>query len=458
MKNILNKKEDALVMRLAWPCVIENLSATLVSLVDTAMVGSLGAVATAAVGVCASPSWLMNGLVQALGVGGTALVARAIGAGERAEAEHTGRQVFKVAVLMALLIMAVMFFGAPLIPIIMSAKPEVHADAAAYMRIVSCCYLFHYTGMAMGALLRGAGDTKTSMISGIMANALNIVGNYFLIYQTRPVSLLGLRFTMYGAGLGVRGAAAASAGAMGVAALYVLIHMFGKKSALRVGFSFKERWDGSTLKRVFRIGLPAALERVAINLGQMLFAAMIASVGTIEVAAYHIAINVEGLGYMPAYGFSAAATTLVGQKLGAKAPDEAEKLGKRCVALSLVLLTAVGAVMYLASGALAAVFSPDPAVVAIAAAFIAICAVEQPFNAVSIVVSGALRGAGDTVMPFVYGLITMWGVRILGAWLFGLRLNMGVLAICWAMVADLGVRSLLLWGRFLHGKWKHMRV
>ena len=454
----LNRNEDALVMRLAWPCVIENISATMVSLVDTAMVGSLGAVATAAVGVCASPSWLMNGLVQALGIGGTALVARAIGAGEMREAEHVGRQVFRVAVLMAFAVMCVMFFGAPLIPVIMSAKPEVFEDATAYMRIVSVCYLFHYTGMAMGAMLRGAGDTKTPMTAGILANVLNIIGNFLLIYEPRTVSLFGLPLNVWGAGMGVRGAAAASAAAMGVAGLYVLAHMFGKKSALKLGFSLRERWDAAVLRRVARIGTPAALERVAINLGQMVFAAMIAAVGTVEVAAYHIAINVEGLGYMPAYGFSAAATTLVGQKLGAKAPDEAARLGRRCIHLSLALLTAVGVVMWLSSGWLASLFSPDQAVVAVAGAFIAICAVEQPFNAISIVASGALRGAGDTVKPFVYGLITMWGVRILGAWLFGVRLGMGVLVIFWAMVADLGVRSLLLYVRFLHGKWKHARV
>lgn len=456
--NTVRKKENSLVMRLAWPCILENLSATMVSLVDTAMVGSLGMVATAAVGVCASPTWLLNGLVQSLGVGGTALVARYCGAKEMDEAEHVTQQVFRVALLMAVAVMALMFFGAPIIPLLMQAKPEVVPEATAYLRIISGCYLFHYTGMALGALLRGAGDTKTPMKCGLMANLLNIVLNFFLIYSSRNISLFGYQIYVYGAGMGVRGAAVASSIAMGVAGLYLIVHMLRKGSVLHIALKWKQRFDRAILSRVVRIGTPAALERAAINVGQMVFAAMISSIGTAELAAYHITINVEGIGYMPAYGFAAAATALVGQRLGAKKPEEAARLGNRAIYLSLALLTLSGVAMYLASGFLASCFSPDPNVVAITTVFIAIVAVEQPFNAFSIVTAGALRGAGDTVKPFLYGMLTMWGIRIFGAWLMGIVLGWGVYAIFWAMVADLGVRSILLQARFMRGKWKNAKV
>lgn len=220
-------------MDLAWPCILENLSATLVSLVDTAMVGSLGALATAAVSTCASPSWLINGIVQSVGVGGTALVARSIGAGDQKDAEHTAEQVFRMALIFSALIMVLVLLFAPLVPVIMRAKAEVHEEAAAYMRIVASCYLFHYTGMTMSALLRGAGDTKTSMIAGLMANIINTIGNFILIYAPRDITLFGLTFPMWGAGWGVRGAAIASAVGMGVAGLYLCLHMYSKKSVLK---------------------------------------------------------------------------------------------------------------------------------------------------------------------------------------------------------------------------------
>ena len=453
------QSDRSLIMSLAWPSIVENITATLVTLVDTAMVGSLGTVATAAVGVCASPSWLMNGLVQSVGIGGTALVARAVGAGDRQSARHIGRQVYRIIILVSVVFAAFMFFvGAPWIPVMMQAREEVLPEARAYLRIVSSCYLLHYTAMAMASLLRGAGDTRTPMVCGLMSNLLNVVGNFFLIYPVRTISVLGSSFTVWGADMGVRGAAAASALAMGISSVYLLVHLGSKKSVLRLTPDFREPFDTDVFRRVIRVSVPAALERVAINLGQILFARMISGIGTVEVAAYIIAIDVEGFGYMPAFGFSAAATTLVGQCLGRREPENAERIGSKCIRMALWLLTVIGILMWVLSYPLASLMSSDPQVVMTAAAFIAICAFEQPCNAVMIVTGGALRGAGDTAAPFYIGLVSMWCVRIFGAWLFGFVFGLGALAIFWAMVADLFVRSVLLLIRFRKGKWKTIQV
>lgn len=459
MNHPSTQSDCSVIMALAWPNIVENITATLVTLVDTAMVGSLGAVATAAVGVCASPSWLMNGLVQSVGIGGTALVARAVGAGDREAAQHIGRQVYRIVILISVVFSAFMFLvGAPWIPVMMQARPEVLPEARAYLRIVSTCYLFHYTAIAMSSLLRGAGDTRTPMICGLMSNLLNVAGNFLLIYPTRTVNFFGLSMIIWGANLGVRGAAAASAIAMGISAIYLLVHLGSRKSVLRLRPNFREPFDVSVIQRVIHVSVPAALERVAINLGQVLFARMISGIGTVEVAAYIIAIDVEGFGYMPAYGFSAAATTLVGQYLGRKDPDAAERLGAKCIRMSLALLVGIGVLMWLLSYPLAGLMSSDAQVVMMAGAFIAICAFEQPCNAVMIVTGGALRGAGDTAAPFYIGLVSMWCVRIFGAWLFGFVFGFGALAIFWAMVADLFVRSVLLLIRFKKGKWKTIQV
>ena len=451
-----HREEDRQVLRLAWPSILENLAVIMISFIDAAMIGVLGPAATAAVGVNASPSWLLSGVVQALGVGGTALVARLIGANEQEEAGRVSALVLRMAAGLSLFLTALMLFGAPAVPVIMNADASIRADAVAYMRYLALGFLLHYTGIVAGALLRGAGDTRTPMVAGLLSNGLNVVLNFFFIYEPRRVALLGLNLPVWGAGMGVRGAAAASALATSLSGLYLLWSLCRKNSVLQV--KWKARWDGQVARRVLRVAYPAALERAAINLGQILFARMVSSVGVAAFAAHNQSIQVESMGYMPAFGFSAAATTLVGQNLGAGKPGNAKKYGGRAIWLCLLLLIGVGIVMFAFSPFLISLLTPDAEVRRIGAMLIRICAFEQPFNALSIVISGALRGAGDTKVPFLYALISMWGVRIVFAYLFGTVLGFGVAGFWWAMVADLGVRSLLLALRFRQGGWINAKV
>lgn len=447
---------DRMVLRLAWPCIMENLTVIMISLIDAAMIGQLGPAATAAVGVNSSPSWLINGTVQALGVGGTALVARMIGANDRDGAAQVGGQVFKMALLLDAFMTGLMLLAAPAVPVIMNADKAIYPEAITYMRFLALGFVPHFLGVAMGALMRGAGDTRTPMIAGLMSNALDVILNFLMIYETRTISLFGFSFTMWGAGLGVAGAAAASAIAMGTAGMYLLLRLYRKSDVLPVAWRMK--WNGGVAKRVLHIAYPAALERAAINLGQMMFARMASGLGVAVFAAHNQAIQVESIGYMPAYGFSAAATTLVGQRLGAGKTEEAKEGGSRAMGLCLALLCVTGALMFIFAPFLISLLTPDEEVRRIGATLIRICAFEQPFNAVSIVASGALRGAGDTKVPFIYGLITIWGVRILFSYILGTLLGLGIVGFWWAMVADLGVRALLLCLRFRKGAWVNVRV
>lgn len=447
---------DRRVLRLAWPSVLENLTVIMISFVDAAMIGALGPSATAAVGVNASPSWLLGGIAQALGVGGTALVARLIGAGERREAGRVSGIVFRMSLALSLFMTGMMLLGAPLVPVIMNADASIRQEAVAYMRYLALGFVPHYTGICMGALLRGAGDTRTPMLAGLMSNFLNVILNFFLIYESRTITIAGCSRFVWGAGLGVRGAAAASAIATGASGLFILFSFARKNSRLKV--QWNARWDGGVARRVLRVAYPAALERAAVNLGQMMFARMVAGVGVNTFAAHNQSIQVESVGYMPAFGFSAAATALVGQGLGAGKPEEARACGGRAIFLCLVLLTGVGILMYVFAPFLISLLTPSAEVRQIGTMLIRICAFEQPFNALSIVTGGALRGAGDTKAPFLCSLISMWGVRILFAWITGTLLGGGVAAFWWCMVADLGVRSLFLLLRFRQGGWVHARV
>ena len=193
-------------------------------------------------------------------------------------------------------------------------------------------------------------------------------------------------------------------------------------------------------------------------MGQIVFAGMVARLGTHALAAHHLSIQVESLGYMPGYGFAVAAATLVGQSLGAGQPAEARSLGLRAVRTGVMVMSSVGLIMFVFAGQLISLFTPDPTVRMIGTTLIRICAFEQPFSALSIIVPGALRGAGDTAAPFYIALFSMWCIRIVLAWLLGSVLGLGVQGIWVAMVLDLAVRGMLLLRRFLSNKWQHVRV
>ncbi len=445
------------MMRLAWPALMENLLATMVQFVDTAMVGALGAAATAAVAVNTTPMWLLNGMVVALGVGGTALVARMTGAGDHAGAQSACRQTFIAAAALALILFGGTLAVAGRIPGWMRADPSLHQDAATYMRIIALGFLPHFVGQAMGAVLRGAGDTRTPMRIAMMANILNVIGNYLLIFGPRTLSLGVLRIPMWGAGLGIAGAAISTAVSTALAGLLMIWSLTRSKSRIQLVLA-RLRPDFALLKRILRIGIPTALERLTINGGQLLFVGMVASLGTAPLAAHHLAITVESLSYMPGYAFGVAATTMVGQALGAGLPEEAKKSGALSIRAGALVMTTIGIALFLLAPVFIAMLTPDGGVREIGAMLIRICAIEQPFMALSLISPAALRGAGDTRTPFLVSLVAMWGVRLCLAWLLVFRLGFGVYGAWAAMVADQAVRGMLLYARFRRGAWTHIKV
>lgn len=443
--------------RLAWPALCENLLATLVQFCDTAMVGMLGAAATASIAVSSSPMWLMVGLVTAIGVGGTALVARRVGAEDMQGARDVCRQVFIAILALSSAIMIVALVLAPFIPRWMNAEEAIHAEATAYLRIVALGFIPRFTGMMLGSAMRGAGDTRTPMRIAALANLLNIIGNFLLIFETRVIALGPVSFTMWGAGLGVRGAAIATALSTGFSGLAMLWLITRKQRVFRLELT-RLRPDFSLMRRIFSVGIPAALERVTINVGQVIYVALVSSLGTAQLAAHHLSITVESLSYMPGFAFGVAATTLVGQALGAEEPDRASAQGRLCIRAGVVVMSLVGVVMFLFAPQLIALLAPDAAVREIGAGLIRIAALEQPFMAMNMVAASGLRGAGDTRVPFYVSAVGMWGVRLVLALLFVNVLGWGINGAWYAMVADQGIRGVLMTIRFARGKWKATKI
>ncbi len=445
------------MFRLAWPALTENLLTMMVQFVNTAMVGGLGQVATAAVGVNSTPMWLVNGIITSVGVGATALVARMTGADDREGAEEACRQAFLSIIGIAAFFFVVMELIAGLIPVWMGAQPEVYADAARYMRLVALGFIPNFTGVTLGATQRGAGDTRTPMLVAAGTNVMNFIGNLFLIYPTRLVTVGSVSFTMVGAGLGVSGAGISTAISGTLSGLLMFLLIQRKKGRLRLRLKGL-RPNPAVLRRIFRVGLPTASERVAINLGQMFYVRLIASLGTAQLAAHHLSITVESLSYMPGYAFGIAATTLVGQALGSLNVRLAKRLGFLSMGAATAVMSLVGLALFIFAPAFIGLLTQDPVVREIGTGLIRICSIEQPFMAVNNVGSAALRGAGDTTYPLVVSLVGMWGVRLGLAWALAYPLGLGVNGAWIAMVADQAVRGAMMYIRFARGKWVMARV
>lgn len=439
---------------LAWPAIMEQIMGTLVSFVDTAMVGALGANATAAVAINATSIWLINGILAGIGVGYSVQVANAIGAQDDSRARAVMRQGVLAVVVVGLIAFGLLEGLAGFIPRWLGAEPEVYPQAVSYLRWYALGMPFVAALSVFSAILRCAGDTKTPLVLNSMANISNIIFNFFLIYETRTVSLFGSEFTVPGVGMGVRGAALGSALAFCVAAVCIMCRVLLNKSKPLV-CSPEDNWKPmpDVIKQAVRLGLPYAGERAVVNLGQICMTWVVAQVGTVALAANQIAVNAEAVCYLPAYGISFAATALVGQSVGAKSKEDAQAYGSLAAWLSFWICLATAAVLFLVAYPLAGIFTPDEAVIAETAKVLRIVCLCEPFFALSIVCSGALRGAHDVRCPMFISLGTMWGLRVTLSFLFVFVFHWGLAGVWGAMTIELIARGALCLLRWRSKKW-----
>ena len=431
---------------LAVPAILEQLLGTLVSYVDTAMVGGLGSYATAAVGVNAPVVWLVNGVFPAVGVGYAVLVAHAIGAGKEEQARHTISQSLLAVLVCGFTLFALLLSLSGFIPRWLGAEPEVLPHAISYLRIYAFSLPFAASLAVLASIVRCMGNAKLPLILNTAANLLNVILNFFLINPTREIRGV----TVWGANLGVAGAAIATALSMVLSGSLMLLSLFLRKDSFRL--TLKEDWtpDTQLIRRAARLSLPNMVERFAINFGQITTTWIIGTLGTVPMAANHIAVTAEGLCYLPAYGIAFATTALVGQSVGGGDLEGAKKYGSLSGICAFALCAVTGLALFLFAPQLASIFNKDPAVVAEAVTVLRIIAPIESFFAVFIVLAGALRGAGDTKFPMLLCLFSMWGVRIVLSPILVFVFHVGLSGVWIAMGADLvvrGVGCILRWRR-----------
>jgi putative MATE family efflux protein len=432
------------VWELAWPAILSNLLYSAVGLVDIKIVGSLGAPAVAAVTTGHRMFFVLQAVLMAITAGTTALVARAWGANDHAEAQRVTRASLTVCVGLALLLTLPGLLFAESLAGIFRLEPETVALAATFIRWLSIFNVGFAASFVIGVALRAAGDTKTPLWVGAFTNVVNVVLVYALVYGR-----LGLP------ALGVAGAAIASGIAFSSGALLMLWLWMAGRVRLRPGWG--PALERARVRRLLHIGYPAALEQVAWQGGFLIFLWIVALYGTAPYAAYGIGVQILAFSFVVGFGFQIASSTLVGQHLGAEDPEGAARSGWRATWLSVAAMVGLGGSIIAAAPAIASFMIDDPEVVRLTVFFIYVLGAVQPLMAIEFTLGGALRGAGDTRFPLYAVLTGLVGVRCVLAGLFS-WLDLPVEWVYGALIADYVVKTSMLTGRFLRGRWKTIRV
>lgn len=445
------REEISAVLALSWPAIVQQLMLTLVQYIDTAMVGSLGPNATASVGVVSSSVWLFNGLLGAAATGFAVQVAQHIGARETERARNVVRESMLFSLLFGVFMGSAAAALSFSLPGLLGAEEAIRPDASAYFLIVGCSMPFLMAINLMSSLLRCMGDTRTPMLFNITLNIFNTIFNFLLIYEPREASVFGLRVFLPGAGLGVPGAALGSALASLLVALLFLRRFLSRDFPLRISLRDRFRFTRDCLSAMIRIAIPQAMAHTASCGAQIAVTVIVAGLGTQAVAANSLAVTAEALCYQPGYGVSTAATTLVGQSIGAGRRDLAVRFARVSTLFGMAIMTGTGLLMFLFAEPLIGMFTPDADVMRLGASVLRIEAFTEPLFAASIVASGAFSGAGDTKWSFASNLLSMWGIRLpIALLLIG---SLGLTGMWIAMACELSIKGLVFLWRLRSKKW-----
>lgn len=438
------------IFALAWPTMLEQLLQTAVQYIDTAMVGSLGTQATAAVGATSTVNWLVSSTISALAIGFLSFVSQASGAGDREKVTRAASQAVLTVLVCGLIFTGLTLGLSSYVPVWMQVDPAIQELTARYFFILYTPMLFRTATIIFGTLLRAVGDSKTPMRVGLLVNIVNVVLNFLLIYPSRE--LWGI--TLWGAGLGVIGAALASAISFVVGGVCITNALWKHPVISPRGQSMMP--DFAILRPCLKVAIPNALQRFGTSFGYVAFASMINSIGEAATAAHTIANTVESAFYIPGYGMMTAAATLAGNALGAKDNKRAGNLAQMIIFVEVLLMTISGGLLFAFAPQMMRLFSQDPEVIQLGATVLRMVAVSEPFYGVAIIIEGMMQGMGNTVLPFVFSISGMWGIRIVGTFLCTQLLGMGLIS-AWACMI---IHNLALFMAFLvcylTGAWNPM--
>ncbi len=427
---------------------MENLLVSAVFISDTFLIGHLhDPAALAAIGLSGTFLNLANGLYQALSIGAMALVARAYGERNFVEARRVGGQAVSLAVVVSLLTMLLLMpFSASLIALLIH-DPEVIRQGGLYIQLVLTTSVIAFPLQVMTGIMRATGDTRSPMYITLLMNLFNVVLAIVLIFGFGPIPSLK-----------IAGAGIATATARALGGLMALVVMARGMSKLQISVREMLVWQWNEVNRILRIALPSVIDTLIQRAGFVAFSGIVASLGTLVVAANQIANTIESLAFLPAFGLSVSVSAIVGQALGARNTSIAELATKRSAIMAFLLMGFTGLCAVLFGGTIATGFGATPQILGLATMAVQLSALEQPFLALQNIYGGALRGAGDTRSPMKVSIVGVIFFRITAVYLLAIVLRLGLAGVWLGTATDWAGRTAVMYWMYRTGKWKQLKI
>lgn len=437
--------KDALSV--AWPSVLESFFVNLAGVVDTIMVGSLGSYAIAAVGLTTQPGPKTLAVFISLNVAVSAIVARRKGAGDRESANRVVRMLLLFTLILTALISVVfVIFAGPIVSLV-GSQPDTHEYAVEYLRIIMGGSVFSTVSLVLNAAQRGAGNTRIAMVTNVISNLVNVIFNYLLI---------GGNFGF--PALGVRGAAIATVIGTVCACTLSIVSVLHKDGFIYLRAVKGWIADKLSIKSILNVGSSAFVEQICLRIGFLLFSMTVARLGTTQLAAHQIGMNMMSMSFSFGDGFSVAAVTLIGQSLGRKRPDMAKIYGNVCQKTGLICAFVISSFYFLFGKDIFALFSQEQIILDYGEMIMRILSVILFVQIEQVVLFGCLRGAGDTKFTAFVSLISVTCIRPGMSWLLCYPVGLGLMGAWLGTACDQVVRFVMTFVRFRKGNWTKLKL
>ena len=427
MKNKYHKAAFVSLISLSIPTILEEILSTLLQYVDTAMVGRLGEKATAAVSTTTTIGWLIHSIPGAIAVAMLALASKANGAGDEKKLKKLAGQSIVYAFVIGIILETLALVLSPYIPVWMGVEADIVKPASLYFSVTSITLVFRTSSRVFAAMIRSIKDTKSPMYISVAENVLNVLLNVVFIYKLE---------------LGVLGAAIASCISFGMGGIAMLAMMLSKEK-LRPSF-VDIKPDTSIMPEVFKIGFPALGTTVISCLGYIVFASMVSGMGTTIFAAHSIAITAEEIVYIPGYGLRAATSTLVGNALGEGNVPKLKATQRVAILMTILIMVVNGTLLYIFAYPLMQLFTNSVNVAMIGSQMLKLVSFSELFFGLMIVLEGISYGMGEVKHVFACESVSMWGVRILCAFICVKIFGLGLTSVWLCMIADNICKAVLL--------------
>ena len=442
-----------MTVSLSIPAIMAQISSIVMQYIDAGMVGQLGAADSAAIGIVSSSTWLFGGICNAAGTGFTVQAAQYIGGKRDYDARRVMRQGLLFCALISGLIALIGSLISGKLPVWLGGEAEICRNAGLYFLVFALTLPVQTLNNAAGGMVSASGNMKVPSALHVLMCLLDVVFNALLIFPGRELTLFGSSLQLPGAGLGVVGAALGTSLSQLCGLILMLLFLLRRSPALHLRTGEHLELCGEELLRAVRIAVPVAFESMVMSGAQVVSTRIVSPLGTIAIAANSFSVTAESLCYMPGYGISSAASTLIGQSIGAERQELTRKLGWLTTGLGMAVMAVSGVLLYLFAPWMIGLLSPEQAIRELGTKVLRIEAFAEPLYGASIVAAGVFRGAGDTLVPSIMSLVSMWVVRLPMAAILSKRI--GLKGVWIAMCIELCFRGAIFLMRLAGKRWQN---